>query len=136
MGLVPPRPPPRVGSKSDAGHTRARDVNTPKGQLVAKPPLFTNDDELAYVRRAQTALRHNNGALALALMRTLDEVLPRGALLAERNVTRVLALCQTGRVEEARVLARRVLRNDPTANVYAGRLAASCAHIDDPAQGE
>lgn len=92
---------------------------------------LASDDEVAFVRRAQKALRNGDAAWALALMRTLDEQLPRGALLTERNVTRVLALCQLGRTDEARAVAERTLRSDRGSGVYAGRLAASCVRSDD-----
>jgi hypothetical protein len=93
------------------------------------PTSLTSYDEIAYVRRAQKALNGDNAALALTLMGTLDEQLPRGALLTERNVTRVLALCALGRAEEARRVAVR-LRNDKDSSAYAVRLAASCAHLE------
>lgn len=92
---------------------------------------LASDDEVAFVRRAQKALRNGDAAWALALMRTLDEQLPRGALLTERNVTRVLALCQMGRTDEARAVAERTLRGDRGSGVYASRLAASCVGSED-----
>lgn len=88
-------------------------------------------EELAYLRRAQAALKAGNGALALGLMQSLDELVPKGALLSERAVTRVLALCQLGRSDEATSIAHRLLA-DPQASVYAERLAASCAQPTNP----
>lgn len=84
-----------------------------------------NYDELSYVQRAQTALRNGDPALALGLMRTLDEQQPAGALVAERTVLSALALCQLGRVEEARSLASGVLKSN-AASVYRRRLENSC----------
>lgn len=82
-------------------------------------------DELSYVQRAQTALRNGDGALALGLMRSLDELQPAGALVPERSVLTVLALCQLGRVEEARAAATRALQGNE-GSVYARRLETSC----------
>ena len=111
--------------------TTRRLHSTPRKSLSPEAePTF--DEELSYVRRAQSALRRGDGLLALRLMRSLDESQPNGALLAERNVTRVLALCQLGRTEEAGLVARRVLSTDSTATVYRRRLAGSCAGASLP----
>src|SRR5690606_5014338 len=93
-------------------------------------------NELSYVRRAQSALQKGDGALALGLMESLDAVERKGALLAERNVTKVLAFCLLDRVEEASHLAQRALQSSAT-EVYRRRLAASCvasAITSSPAQ--
>jgi len=103
----------------------------------ARPPLephansapaeATFYEELSYVRRAQSALQQGNAILALGLMRSLDEMQPSGALMAERNMTRVLALCQLDRTAEAVAVARGMLSGDRAADVYRRRLAGSCA---------
>jgi hypothetical protein len=84
-----------------------------------------NYDELSYVQRAQTALRNGDGALTLGLMRSLDDLQSAGALVPERRVLTVLALCQLGRVEEARSVASRALRGND-GSVYSRRLENSC----------
>lgn len=84
-------------------------------------------EELSYVRRAQSALQRGNAILALGLMQSLDEIRPSGALMAERSMTRVLALCQLDRGAEATAVARGMLRGDGTTDVYRRRLASSCA---------
>lgn len=91
----------------------------------AAPATFY--EELSYVRRAQSALRQGNAIVALGLMQSLDEIQPSGALMAERNMTQVLALCQLDRTGDASKLARNMLAGDGTANVYRQRLARSCA---------
>lgn len=83
-------------------------------------------EELSYVRRAQAALRDGQSALALGLMENLDSLPTKGALWAERSVTKVLALCQLGRADEAKTIAGRVAQAD-TGKVYRKRLQASCA---------
>jgi hypothetical protein len=87
--------------------------------------------ELAALREAQSALARDDGATALALMRRLDETDPGGVLSAERAVTQVLALCRLGRTTEATTVARQALRDGQGTALYRGRLAASCARIDD-----
>lgn len=104
-------------------------------KAAAAPPAGANPgpteatfyEELSYVRRAQSALQQGNGILALGLMRSLDEIQPSGALMAERNMTRVLALCQLDRTAEAALVARSMLSGDRAADVYRRRLASSCA---------
>jgi hypothetical protein len=88
------------------------------------PTLY---EELTAVRRAQSALKRGDATLALQLMNGLDESHPGGALLAERSVTKVLALCQLDRAAEATRLAKRLLKDNPDAEVYRRRLATSCA---------
>jgi hypothetical protein len=119
----------RASSDSSAQSPREspKDSLSQHSPAKAEPTFY---QELSYVRRAQAALKQKDGALALGLMTSLDELRPRGALNAERNVTKVLALCQLDRVEEARSLARRALRNDANTDVYRRRLAASCAHTN------
>jgi hypothetical protein len=85
-----------------------------------------NDDELSYVQRAQTALRSGDAVLALGLMRSLDELQPRGALAAERTVISVLALCQLGRTAEARSIAAAAVKSGNAPEVYRRRLESSC----------
>lgn len=111
-------------TRSSAG---IRSRSSARSDAAAAPTFY---DELSHVRRAQAALKQGNAALALGLMQSLDEARPGGALLAERSVTKVLALCQLGREEEATQLARAVLSNNDDATVYRKRLASSCAKLD------
>lgn len=106
-----------VQTRSKAEHQKEREP------AAEKKTTFYN--ELSYVRRAQSALQKGDGALALGLMESLDAVERKGALLAERNVTKVLALCLLDRVEEASHLAQRALQSSAT-EVYRRRLDASC----------
>lgn len=113
---VPVRPPPAT-------------PDPPRGSDEPTQPTFY--EELSYVRRAQAALGDGNPALALGLMQSLDEIQTHGALLAERTVTRVLALCALGRTEEATQIARRVISESPN-QLYTSRLRASCAQLTSP----
>lgn len=131
------RTPTEEANKASASRTTPRgslDVRRRQTRVSNVPALpssqLTGYDELSHLRRAQKAIKSGNAALALALMKALDEELPRGALLVERNVTQVLALCELGHTEEASSLAERTLRNENASSVYANRLASSCAHLD------
>lgn len=82
-------------------------------------------DELTAVRNAQSALRSGDAIRALGLMKELRERTAGGGLLAERGVIEVLALCELGRVDEARGFAdERRMRSSEFA--YARRLSGSC----------
>jgi len=108
-----------VQARSKAEHQKGRE---PAAEEKEKTTFY---NELSYVRRAQSALQKGDGALALGLMESLDAVERKGALWAERNVTKVLALCLLDRVEEASHLAQRALQSSAT-EVYRRRLATSC----------
>lgn len=82
-------------------------------------------EELAMLQRARRALNRENGNLALGLVEELDERFPRGVLIEERRATRVLALCQLKRVEDAMRFGRRFLTEHPR-SVYADRVRSSC----------
>lgn len=117
---------------SSPGSPRDRIRREPIRQATAES---ANYDELSYVQRAQTALRNRDAALALGLMRTLDERQPQGALAAERTVLSVLALCQLGRLEEARSLDAAALKNGNVPDVYRRRLDSSCVGRIDQSAG-
>ncbi len=116
----------RPSAPAPAHASKTRHVNEPHSGATAdsKPTFY---EELSYVRRAQSALQRGDGTLALGLMQSLDEIQPGGALLAERHVTRILALCQLDRREEAIAWAKRVLSSDGTTKMYRHRLSVSCA---------
>jgi hypothetical protein len=100
-------------------------------QLEQAPPApLSFYEELSYVRRAQTALAGGNAALALGLMRSLAELRSDGALLAERGVTEVLALCALNRESEARGVAEQV-RAHKDGSMYAARLQKTCASVTE-----
>ena len=116
-------PPERGG----AGSARSRRAG---GKSEAPAPISFYE-ELSYIRRAQTALANGNPALALGLMGSLKELRSDGALLAERGVTEVLALCALDRQAEARVVADGV-RGRSDGSMYVGRLEKTCAGATEP----
>jgi hypothetical protein len=93
--------------------------------LEAPAPLSFYE-ELTYLRRAQAALRRKEPALALGLMQSLDGLNTAGALLSERAMTKVLALCLLERAEEATDVARRLITAEGGA-LYVDRISHSCA---------
>jgi hypothetical protein len=116
-----------VPSPTSATAPRAATSNSKlEAPADAAPTQVSFYEELSYVRRAQTALSGGNPALALGLMRSLRELRPDGALLAERGVTEVLALCALGRQGEAQDVADAVRKRGEGA-VYATRLETTCA---------
>jgi len=114
---------PVVSPTSDRAAREATKLEAPAD---AAPTQVSFYEELSYVRRAQTALSGGNPALALGLMRSLRELRPDGALLAERGVTEVLALCALGRQGEAQDVADAVRKRGEGA-MYAARLEKTCA---------
>ncbi len=87
-------------------------------------------EELSYLKRAQDALGAGSPELAYGLMKTLEESHPSGALLVERRVTEILALCGLQRRDEAARLARGLLKT-PGSAPYKQRLEGSCAVVSD-----
>jgi len=118
------RSPLRGGpAKAEVDRLGATPSPTEPAAESAQPSFY---EELEYLKRAQSALRQGNGALALGLMTSLDSIQPGGALLSERAVIRVLAHCQLGDVESAQQVAER-LAAEGLASVYTERLENSCA---------
>ena len=126
-------------SKSDPKQVRGTHPTPPASSAKSEKTQakLTFYNELAYIRRAQSALQKGDGALALGLMESLDGVERNGALLAERNVTKVLALCLLDRVEEASQVGRRTLQSS-AADVYRRRLDSSCvaSRLSEPFASE
>lgn len=118
----------RAPAVGPAPKSPAHRVDAPPaaGELPEAPAEPSFYEELQYLKRAQSALRQGNGALALGLMTTLDSIQPGGALLSERGVAKVLAHCQLGDVESAQRIAEG-LATQGMASVYAERLEHSCA---------
>jgi hypothetical protein len=82
--------------------------------------------ELEVLRRARGLLNSGDGAGALAALDAYEREHLRGALGQERAVVRILALCQVGRVAEAKqagALLIRLAPDSPTAK----RLRNTCA---------
>jgi hypothetical protein len=110
------------------GRSAPKHVPEPTAALEEqKPPApLSFYEELAYLRRAQAALRRQEPALALGLMQSIDQLSTGGALLSERAMTKVLSLCLLERDDEALVIARGLLLAEG-GTLYTERLSRSCA---------
>lgn len=88
--------------------------------------------EIALVEQAARALASGDAAVALSLLDTYDHQCPQGALVVEAGALRVQALSRSGRVPEARALARKLLDAHPR-GVLAARLRGV---LDGPSDAE
>jgi hypothetical protein len=93
-------------------------------------PATSNDGErlrlaLGYLQRAHALLRAGKPNGALAQLGELDQRVPEELLEEERDVTRALALCDSGETKRASSVAQRVLDHNP-GSVYARSLRDSC----------
>jgi hypothetical protein len=118
--------------KSQAGSNRASEESTRSGSALSQitesitPAASSFNDELTYLRKAQNALRGGDAQTAWQLMVSLDQEKPAGALIPERRMTKVLALCALGKGEQAQTVARTVL-NSSSGPMYRSRIENSCA---------
>ncbi len=91
----------------------------------------TIDDEVPLVSGAQTALRAGNTARALQLLKEHETRFPTGKLATLRQVTYMIALCQTGRASRARQEAARFLARNPN-SPFAERVSGICSAKSSP----
>jgi hypothetical protein len=100
----------------------------PDGELVA--PAH-DGAELLLLERAERAVRSKTPALALALIRELEERHPRSALHEERDAIELMAHCQLDESGEAATGTEaaerraRFLKRHPE-SVYAARISNEC----------
>jgi hypothetical protein len=108
---------------------RLRSPSAPSVRSRAAPTeRATNEplkEALRRLRRAQRALYDNDAARALAVLDDLDRRIAPAVLGEEREMTRILALCGTGELAEARALAKRWVADHPQ-SIYLTRLHDSC----------
>jgi hypothetical protein len=117
--IEPPRAESRRAEPPPRAHaTRARSAPNPLA------------DELALLRRVERALRHNDPALARALLGELDDRFPDSRLAEERAAARRIADCRSsepGASDSARAFLR-----DHRASVYRQRIVLACALDPEP----
>ena len=80
--------------------------------------------EIAGLQRAQQLLHAGNAAQAVTALDQLARQVPAGALMEERDATRVIALCTLGRAQAAGVDA--FLARYPN-SVHSGRVRSACS---------
>lgn len=121
-----------TAKKSPAGSSRASEASTRSGSalppVTATSAVSSFNDEFTYLRKAQNALRSGDAHTAWQLMVNLDQESPAGALIPERRMTKVLALCALGKGEQAQSVARTVL-NSSSGPMYRSRIEKSCAKV-------
>jgi hypothetical protein len=120
---IPSAGPDPNGARSAVSNARGAQTATRRPASENEPSSLAA--EIAMLQRARRALNADNGRLAVGLVQELDEQFPRGILIEERDATRILGLCQLGRVDEARRVARSFLERYP-GSVYAERVRRSC----------
>jgi len=84
------------------------------------------DPELELVRAAEEDLHRGNPGRALEILAEHERRFPDGMLWEEREVTRILALCQIGNAAAARAQAQRFIVRAP-ASPFADRVRQGCA---------
>lgn len=97
-----------------------------EGRTVASPM----DEEMSYLRKAQSALKEGNASQAWQLMLALDAKRPSGVLIPERRMTKIISLCNLGRTSEAQKIAETVLSSS-SGPMYRSRLSKSCVTIEE-----
>jgi outer membrane protein assembly factor BamD (BamD/ComL family) len=83
------------------------------------------DRELKLLAEARRAMRDGDTERALKLLEQHQNKHPGGALAEERAAARVLALCQSGKREDARSEAARFLALHPSSPM-AARVRGAC----------
>jgi hypothetical protein len=106
-----------TGGENTEARTRARSGSKTQSEHPG--------DELGIIERAQRALREGDAARALELLERHRRSHPDGALAQERELLRAQALCDTGRLGEARALAAEFVAARPE-SAYAGKMRRVC----------
>lgn len=96
---------------------------TPSVEPTAPPSSLA--EELALLRRAQRAIAAGDPSMAVRHLDELAERFPDGVMVEEREAARVVALCESGRREDARATAQRFLRERPASPLRA-RVSGAC----------
>jgi hypothetical protein len=102
----PPRDVPQAGIESRGSAVR---VETPSAPASPSPL----EQEVALLRQADTSLESGDVGRSLALIDEHAWQFPNGTLAPERSVLKIRALCQAGRVDDARSEAWVFLKANP-----------------------
>jgi hypothetical protein len=122
------RAPADVGktpAPASASVPRSRPAPAGASAPAASSGAGTVSEEARELQRVDRALRNGMPALALGILKELDERIPRGVLLEERAAARLIARCQNGDAEAPKAAAAWLERH--ANSVYAPRLRAACA---------
>ncbi|WP_437816244.1 hypothetical protein [Sorangium sp. So ce1078] len=113
---------PAAGSATRAPASRPP---PPGAGAAAGPGSEGLDAEIALLRDAQQALQAGQFAQALAKLNEHASRYPRGVLSTEREASRAIALCRSGRAASGRAIAARLLARSP-GSPLATRVRAAC----------
>ncbi|WP_438042253.1 hypothetical protein [Sorangium sp. So ce128] len=108
-----------------AAAARATASRTPRAAAAAKQGSEGLDAEIALLRDAQQALQAGQFAQALSKLDEHASRYPRGVLSTEREASRAIALCRSGRAPSGRAIAARLLAKSP-GSPLATRVRAAC----------
>ncbi len=111
----------------EAAPVAARLVETP----LAPAEPTTIEAETRLVRSALQARRAGDGARALRLLDEYAHAYPNGVLAEEGAAERVFALCDLGRIQEARAASAEFTRTRPR-SMLSERVRASCSARANP----
>jgi hypothetical protein len=103
-------------------HAEPRPAKAPTGGRQQPADL---DSELALLEQAQQALKRGDPARALEQLEKHAAEHPTGVLAAERAAVHAVALCESGKLTEGQLEARRFLDRNPTSPLGA-RVRAAC----------
>lgn len=126
---APREPAPTETASRETAPTEAAPTEAAPASDIAPviaPPADPLDRELELLDEADRALARGDASGALRTLETHAREHPTGALVAEREVRRVLALCAAGRTDEARQRYA-LLDRSHVGSTIAARLRASCA---------
>ncbi|WP_434046097.1 MULTISPECIES: hypothetical protein [Sorangium] len=97
----------------------------PAATAAARPGSVGLDAEIALLRDAQQALQAGQFAQALSKLDEHASRYPRGVLSTEREASRAIALCRSGRAASGRAIAAKLLARSP-GSPLATRVRAAC----------
>jgi hypothetical protein len=128
--MTPVEDPPQTAGSAFFTPTSPTRRPTPSSPSAAGAATGTLSEEAHELKRVYRALRNGMPALALGILRDLDQRIPRGVLLEERAAARLIARCQIGDGEAHGDAATWLERH--AQSVYAPRLRTACAEKSEP----
>jgi hypothetical protein len=125
----PESPPPVVEAPAAQAKTAAAGARAPSKTSTTAAPVATEDALTVETRRLRDvhgALQSGDAGRALALLDEHAAAHAQGELRQERAAARVVALCELGRLDEAKVAMESFLREDPRSPL-ADRVRSACS---------
>jgi hypothetical protein len=125
-----PKEAPQAGTPVTASNAASRASATTGASAHAPEPTISPSlhEEALLVREANAALESGDAVRSLALAEEHARRFPNGALLPEGSVVHILALCDAGRLDEARTETRAFLLAHPEGPLSM-RVRSSCGGV-------